>query len=119
MDSRPIFASAHWIVVNAGEVADQIGPDGASASAGFGLNVFANSDGFVGRRDGTRYNQSCVLIAGEGDSLIPVAQARFMASKLQKGEFHTLACKHFEPYLGEWFEKNIALQLDFLKRVLA
>ena len=43
--------------------------DGASASAGFGLNVFANSDGFVGRRDGTRYNQSCVLIAGEGESM--------------------------------------------------
>lgn len=43
--------------------------DGASASASFGINVFANSDGFLGRRDGTRYGQSCVLIAGEGDSM--------------------------------------------------
>ena len=43
--------------------------DGASASAGFGLNVYANSNGFVGRRDGTRYGQSCVLIAGEGESM--------------------------------------------------
>ncbi len=43
--------------------------DGASASASFGLNVFANSDGFVGRRDGTRFAQSCVLIAGEGESM--------------------------------------------------
>ncbi len=43
--------------------------DGASASAGFGLNVYANSNGFLGRRDGTRYGQSCVLIAGEGDSM--------------------------------------------------
>ena len=43
--------------------------DGASASSSFGLNVFANSDGFVGRRDGTRYGQSCVLIAGEGESM--------------------------------------------------
>ena len=43
--------------------------DGASASAGFGLNVYANSDGFVGRRDGTRYTQSCILIAGEGESM--------------------------------------------------
>jgi PmbA protein len=43
--------------------------DGASSSAGFGLEVFANSDGFTGRRDGTRYGQSCVLIAGEGDSM--------------------------------------------------
>ena len=43
--------------------------DGASASAGYGLNVFANSDGFVGRREGTRYGQSCVLIAGEGETM--------------------------------------------------
>lgn len=43
--------------------------DGASVSTSFGLNVFANSDGFVGRRDGTRYGQSCVLIAGEAESM--------------------------------------------------
>ena len=43
--------------------------DGASASSSFGLNVYANSNGFTGRRDGTRYGQSCVLIAGEGDAM--------------------------------------------------
>jgi len=43
--------------------------EGASASAGFGLSVYANSDGFVGRRDGTSYGQSCVLIAGENESM--------------------------------------------------
>jgi PmbA protein len=43
--------------------------DGASASSSFGLSVYANSNGFVGRRDGTRYQQSCVLIAGEGESM--------------------------------------------------
>ena len=43
--------------------------DGASASSNFGLNVYANSNGFTGRRDGTRYGQSCVLIAGEGDAM--------------------------------------------------
>ena len=43
--------------------------DGASASSSFGLNVYANSNGFVGRSNGTRYAQSCVLIAGEGESM--------------------------------------------------
>jgi PmbA protein len=43
--------------------------DGASSSASFGLNVYANSAGFSGRRDGTRYEQSCVLIAGEGETM--------------------------------------------------
>lgn len=43
--------------------------DGASASASYGLSVYANSDGFIGRSNGTRYGQSCVLIAGEGDAM--------------------------------------------------
>jgi PmbA protein len=43
--------------------------DGASASSSFGLSVYANSHGFVGRRDGTRYGQNCILIAGEGESM--------------------------------------------------
>ncbi len=43
--------------------------DGASASSSFGLNVYANSSGFCGRRDGTRFGQSCVLIAGEGETM--------------------------------------------------
>lgn len=51
------------------EHADISNSDGASASAEFGLNVYANSDGFIGHRDGTRYSQSCVLIAGKGDTM--------------------------------------------------
>lgn len=43
--------------------------DGAAASSSFGLSVYANSNGFVGRRDGTRYQQSCILIAGKGDAM--------------------------------------------------
>ncbi|GMR15316.1 MAG: metalloprotease PmbA [Gammaproteobacteria bacterium] len=43
--------------------------DGATASASFGLSVYANSSGFTGHSDGTRYGQSCVLIAGQGDSM--------------------------------------------------
>jgi PmbA protein len=43
--------------------------DGASASSSFALSVYANSNGFIGRRDGTRFSQSCVLIAGEGEAM--------------------------------------------------
>ena len=43
--------------------------DGAAASSNFGLSVYANSHGFVGRRDGTRFGQNCILIAGEGESM--------------------------------------------------
>jgi len=71
---QPLDAAATMEVALACEAAGLDNPDisnsdGASASASFGLNVYANSDGFVGRRDGTRYGQSCVLIAGEGESM--------------------------------------------------
>ncbi len=59
-----------------------------------------------------------LVIAAVDDSLIPVDQAKLMAAKLPSGEFHTLDCNHFAPYRGEWFDRNIEMQLDFLNRVL-
>jgi PmbA protein len=43
--------------------------EGASFNAGLGLGIYGNSNGFVGRNAGTRYSQSCVLLAGEGESM--------------------------------------------------
>lgn len=43
--------------------------EGASFDAGLGLGVYGNTHGFIGRSAGTRYNQSCVLIAGKGDGM--------------------------------------------------
>lgn len=43
--------------------------EGAAVNLGQSLAVYSNSHGFMGRRSGTRYSQSCVVIAGEGDSM--------------------------------------------------
>lgn len=43
--------------------------EGASFSVDLGLAVYGNTNGFVGRSGGTRYGQSCVLLAGQGDSM--------------------------------------------------
>lgn len=43
--------------------------EGASVSGSFGLTVYGNSHGFIGCSEGTRYGQSCVLIAGEGNGM--------------------------------------------------
>ncbi len=52
---------------DAGRSADGIrNSEGASVSGSYGLTVLGNSHGFLGRGEGTRYGQSCVLIAGEG-----------------------------------------------------
>ncbi|NCF61769.1 MAG: metalloprotease PmbA [Gammaproteobacteria bacterium] len=43
--------------------------EGASFEAGLGLGVYGNSHGFIGRSAGTRYSQTCVLLAGEGSGM--------------------------------------------------
>ena len=43
--------------------------DGASASTGTSLGVYANSHGFRGRERGTRHSLACALIAGKGDAM--------------------------------------------------
>lgn len=43
--------------------------EGASFNAGLGLGVYGNSNGFIGRSGGTRFSQSCVLLAGKGDGM--------------------------------------------------
>lgn len=43
--------------------------EGAAFDAGLGLAVYGNSNGFLGRSSGTNYGQSCVLLAGQGDSM--------------------------------------------------
>lgn len=43
--------------------------EGAAFNAGLGLSVYGNTHGFIGRSAGTRYSQSCVLLAGEGDGM--------------------------------------------------
>lgn len=59
-----------------------------------------------------------LIIAAERDSLIPVRLVENMAQRIPKGIFKKLDSNHFEPYVGEAFEKNIALQIEFLKDVL-
>jgi PmbA protein len=43
--------------------------EGAGVEAALGLSVYGNSNGFVGRSAGTRYTQSCILLAGAGDAM--------------------------------------------------
>jgi len=43
--------------------------EGAAVNLGQSLSVYGNSHGFVGKRSGTRYSQSCVVIAEDEDSM--------------------------------------------------
>ncbi|MFT5139978.1 MAG: PmbA protein [Lysobacterales bacterium] len=43
--------------------------EGGSSSSEVGLSVYGNSNDFRGRSGGTRYGQSCVVIAGKNESM--------------------------------------------------
>lgn len=43
--------------------------EGAGFNADLGLSVYGNTNDFIGRRAGTSYGQSCVLLAGKGDGM--------------------------------------------------
>ena len=59
-----------------------------------------------------------LVVAAEYDSLIPVKVVVKTASRIEQCELHRLPCNHFQPYVGEFFEKNIAIETEFLVRRL-
>ena len=67
-------------------------------------------------RSAAKVQCPALVIAGRHDSLIPVSSVKTMAGRIPRGEYVELPCNHFEPYRGEPFEQNIALQLAFLRR---
>ncbi len=58
-----------------------------------------------------------LVIAAVDDSLVPLERVEAMARRIPKATCRTLACNHFAPYKGDMFEKNIALQIEFLTQL--
>ncbi len=58
------------------------------------------------------------IIAAEHDSLILLKAVEKTAKKIKHVDFNTLPCGHFDPYIGEMFEKSIAIQKKFLSKIL-
>lgn len=56
-----------------------------------------------------------LVVAGRNDSLIPLEQVRKLAARIPDCQLEELDCNHFEPYQGAWFERNVVLQVEFLK----
>lgn len=60
-----------------------------------------------------------LMIGAEKDAIIPIKATRKAAAKLRRGHYVEWPMGHFELYQGqEWFERGIAEQLAFLRRIL-
>lgn len=64
-------------------------------------------------------NVTCpaLVIAGVEDSLIPATNIKKMAGAMTKGQYVEIPTNHFQPYVGDEFVNNIAIQLDFLAKL--
>lgn len=61
-----------------------------------------------------------LLVAAEQDNVAPVSAVHEVARRMgDRAELLSLECGHFDIYVGAWFEKSVAAQVDFLRRVLA
>ena len=65
-----------------------------------------------------RITVPALMIGASRDSVVPVNAAWRMARRIPSAEFSVLDSDHFQPYSGDVFEENMAIQLDFLKRTV-
>ncbi len=59
-----------------------------------------------------------LVVAARDDSLVPVDAVIRTARKAPQGRLEVLPCNHFQPYVGAWFERNVQLELAFLREHL-
>ncbi|WP_375484507.1 alpha/beta hydrolase [uncultured Jatrophihabitans sp.] len=60
-----------------------------------------------------------LLVVAERDNIAPVSAVRKVAEKAPRAETIAFPVGHFDIYTGEPFEKSVAAQVEFLRRVLA
>lgn len=56
-----------------------------------------------------------LIIGAETDSLFPPTGPKKMADKMKNAKYISMPMNHFEPYVGEPFEKLVRVMGDFLK----
>lgn len=56
-----------------------------------------------------------LVIGAENDTLFPPTGPKKMADRMKKATYISLPMNHFEPYVGEPFEKLVKIMSDFLK----
>ncbi|MGJ7512055.1 alpha/beta hydrolase [Variovorax sp. GT1P44] len=60
-----------------------------------------------------------LVIAGSNDSIVSATTARRAASRMANAEYTLHASDHFQPYYGEYLERNVEVQLAFLHKHVA
>ncbi len=59
-----------------------------------------------------------LVLVCDDDAVTPADQAASLASAASRLELHRFPIGHFEVYRGEWFDRAVAVQTEFLRRHL-
>lgn len=70
-------------------------------------------------RSARRVRVPTLVIAGSNDTIVSAAVARKAASRMQNAQFTLHASDHFQPYYGDYLDKNVREQLAFLQKHVA
>jgi dienelactone hydrolase len=91
---------------------DRDWPNRVTARSAFGVGLYSPL------RRVRKLRCPLLVLVAERDEVTPVGPARKLARRAPRGELVTLDCAHFTIYLGEWFERAVEAQTDFLVRTL-
>ncbi len=101
---------------NAVESYRRLIPDGAAWTNRVLSRSFLQVPLYSPRRGACRISAPVLMVTARHDSVVPASAAVRTARRIPDCELNILDADHFEPYFGEMFERNIALQIEFLRR---
>lgn len=91
-------------------------PSGTSWTGRIPARIMLSITRYRPTREMPKIRIPVLLIAAAMDSLIPIEATRLAAHQVKSCEYTEWPMSHFAPYRGEWFEKAITTQLNFLQR---
>ena len=86
-------------------------PEIGEVSARIGAEILTY---FPGRAT-LRMKKPAFVLVCKQDTVAPARATHRHAAKLLQGTVKELDCGHFDIYVGEWFERTVALELEWLK----
>lgn len=91
-------------------------PEGAKWENKVLSRIFLELPLYSPGRFASRVKAPTLMVVGRQDTVTPPDAAQRAAKRLPNGELEVLESNHFQPYVDSMFEKNVGLQLGFLKR---
>lgn len=93
-------------------------PEGADWPGRVPARVFLSVLAYHPIRHARRIRVPTLILAAARDAICPVGPVRKVARRIPDARLEEFPIGHFDPYAGEWFERFVTLEADFLEELL-